>query len=148
MVKHTVVIPPFPKAPGGTVWYVYHFLSARGENVIKEWLKSERVSAAQRGNFQSKINSLERGGPDLVPGFIHGPVAKDIYKAKIKGNKGQVQLRPRLCLGPIGTFEFTFLVGAIEKGGRDIPDHCNTTAQSNRITVIADAGRRKREPIG
>ena len=146
MVRHTVV-PIFMSAPPGAQWLVYHFLSQRGVNVIREWLDKEKVSSQQRGRFQSLINSLERGGPDLVPGFIHGPVAKDIYKAKVRGNKGQVQLRPRLCRGPIQKYEFTFLIGAIEKGGKDIPNHCNATAQENRRILIGDPTRRTHEPI-
>lgn len=144
MVRHTNVVPPFPDAPDGVKWQVFHFLTGRGENIIREWLDKEKVPPGLRGALQNKINALEFGGPRMVPGFIRGPVAKEIYKATIYG---QVQLRPRLCHGPYGSYEFTFLFGAIEKNNKDTPDHCNASAQENRIVLKADKARRKRERI-
>ena|ERR1035437_4315172 len=96
-------------------WPIYFFLNPRGDNVIREWLRDEKIERTQIANFQAKIDSFERGGPNLNPGLIAGPVAKDIYKMKIKGHKGHVQLRPMLCYGPFGASEVTLLVGAIEK---------------------------------
>jgi hypothetical protein len=130
-------------------WRVYCFLSARGSNVIREWLDEEKISSAQRGDFQLKIQLLEGGGPESVPGFItETPVAKDIYKAKIKGNKGAVQLRPMLCKGPaLMDREFTFLCGAIEKDRELIPKDWKKRAQVNREIVIADPKRRRHEGI-
>jgi hypothetical protein len=128
---------------------VYCFISARGCNVIREWLDEEKVSAAQRGEFQLKVQLLECGGSDAVPGFITDtPVAKDIYKAKIRGNKGLVQLRPMLCKGPILLDrEFTFLCGAVEKDGKLIPKDWKKRAQCNRKIVIADPKRRRHEGV-
>jgi hypothetical protein len=39
-------------------------------------------------------------------------------------------------------------VGAIERDGKDIPDHCNATAQRNRGVLMRDSTRRIRERIG
>ena len=97
--------------------------------------------------FQAKIDLFERGGPDLTPGLIAGPVAKNIYKMKIKGHKGHVQLRPMLCYGPVSETEITLLVGAIEKGFKLIPETCKVTAQENRGILIADKRRRRRERV-
>jgi hypothetical protein len=127
-------------------WKVYCFLSQRGENVIREWLAAEKVSIAQRAIFQAKIDSLERGGPDINPGLIVGPIAKDIYKMKIKGNKGHVQLRPLLCRGPFGDFEYTLLVGAIEKDFK-LPKGIKEKAQDNRDILLHNRDRRRRERI-
>src|SRR5277367_6078766 len=114
-------------------WRVYCFLSARGANVIREWLDEERIPSAQRGDFQTRIRLLENGGPQASPQFISDtPVAKDIYKAKIKGNKGWVQLRPMLCRGPwVKEWEFTILLGAIEKDGALRPKEWKVLAQNN-----------------
>lgn len=148
MVRHTVQAPPFPKAPVPNAWSVFHFIDHRNNNEIIEWLDRERVSLSQRARFQNFIDLVHKGGPENVPGFISsGPVAKDIYKAKVKGNKGQVQLRPRLCHGPHGKFELTFLCGAIERGGRDHPTNCNVTAHENRTVVKNDQTRRRAERI-
>jgi hypothetical protein len=134
----------FPKR-----WRVYFFLSSRGENVIREWLQREKVPTAQQADFQLKIQLLESGGPDSVPGFItETPVAKDIYKAKIKGNKGWMQLRPLLCKGPwIMDSEYTFLLGAIEKDRVLIPKDCKERAQENRRILLADRNRRRYEGV-
>jgi hypothetical protein len=132
-----------------TGWRVYCFLSQRGRNVIRDWLDKEKVSTQQRADFQAKIELLENGGPDLVPGFItETPVAKDIYKAKIKGNKGRVQLRPLLCKGPfVMAREFTLLFGAIEKDGVLEPVDCKKRAQENRSILVADRTRRRHEGV-
>lgn len=124
-------------------------MSARGANVIREWLDDEKVSIAQRADFQTRIRLLENGGPQASPGFItETPVAKDIYKAKIKGNKGWVQLRPMLCRGPVVMqWEFTFLLGAIEKDGALRPKEWKSLAQNNLKILLADPKRRRHEGV-
>lgn len=141
---HNVGVINFPLR-----WRVYCFLSQRGANVIREWLDEERVSLEQRADFQLKITLLENGGPDTVPGFItETPVARDIYKAKIKGNKGRVQLRPMLCKGPVVLDrEFTFLCGAIERDGTLVPKNCKQKAQENRRILLSDSNRRRHEGV-
>jgi hypothetical protein len=128
-------------------WQVFCFLTHRGENIIREWLRKERIPRTQIAVFQAKLDTFERGGPDLSPGLIFGPVAKDIYKMKIKGHKGHVQLRPMLCYGPFGNSEITLLIGAIEKGFKLVPTACITDAQENRKVLLADRGRRRHEPV-
>jgi len=50
----------------------------------------ERVPKDQVAAFQDKIDTLELSGPEMVPGFItETPVARDVYKMKVKGNKGR-----------------------------------------------------------
>src|SRR5690348_8575014 len=90
-------------------WPLYCFVTHRDENIIRRWLRDERVTKTEIAIFQAKIDLFERGGPDLNPGLIVGPVAKDIYKMKIKGHKGHVQLRPMLCFGPFVDNEVTLL---------------------------------------
>lgn len=128
-------------------WPIYSFLNSRGDNIIREWLKAEKVPKTQVAVFQAKIDAYERGGPDLNPGLIAGPVAKDIYKMKIKGNKGHVQLRPIVCYGPFVNSEVTMLIGAIEKDSKLKPENCKTRAQENRNILLADRRRRRRERI-
>ena len=130
-------------------WKVYFYLAGlRRDNAIKTWLKGEAVSTAQIAAFQDKIDTLEASGPDMVPGFIsETPVAQDIYKMKIKGNKGMKQLRPMCCRGPFGPNEYTILIGAIEKDHKLIPADVKTRAQENRKQLIADRSRRVRERL-
>jgi hypothetical protein len=129
-------------------WTIYCFTTHRDRNIIREWLEKERVPKTQIAIFQAKIDSFERGGPDLNPGLVSdGPVAKNIYKMKIKGHKGHVQLRPMVCYGPFGASEVTLLFGAIEKDFKLKPENCKEQAQQNREILIADRSRRRRERI-
>jgi hypothetical protein len=131
-------------------WPIYCFVDHRNQNVIREWLRDEKVQKAQIATFQAKIDLYERSGPDLTPGFISdGPVAKHIYKIKIKGHKGHVQLRPMACYGPHKNKdnEITILFGAIEKDSKLVPQNCKEKAQENREVLIADETRRRREQL-
>jgi len=131
-------------------WKVYFFLRGeRRENVIKAWLKDESVPDAQIAVFQEKIDTLERSGPEMVPGFIsETPVGKEIYKMKVKGNKGWKQLRPMCCRGPFEQQnEYTVLVGAVEKDWKLIPSNAKERAQANLIELKADRTRRRRERL-
>ena len=130
-------------------WKVYCYLEGlRRDNAIRAWLESERVSVAQIAAFQDKIDTLEESGPEMVPGFISDtPVAKDIYKMKIKGNKGMKQLRPMCCRGPFGPNEYTVLVGAVEKDRQLVPEDAKKRAQDNLKTLRADPTRRVHERL-
>jgi hypothetical protein len=128
-------------------WRVFCFITHRGENIMRMWLQKEKIPRTQVAVFQAKLDTFERGGPELSPGLIFGPVAKDIYKMKIKGHKGHVQLRPMLCYGPSGQTEITLLVGAIEKGFKLVPVSCVTDAQQNRRVLLADPSRRRHESV-
>jgi hypothetical protein len=130
-------------------WKVYFYLEGmRRDNCIRAWLESERVSIAQIAAFQDKIDTLEVSGPQMVPGFIsETPVAKDIYKMKIKGNKGMKQLRPMCCRGPFGPSEFTILFGAVERDGKLIPGDAKERAQKNLMALKADPTRRVNERL-
>lgn len=130
-------------------WQVYFFLhGARRENIIVKWLKDQSVPPAQITAFQEKIDTVEQSGPDMVPGFISGtPIAKDIYKMKIKGNKGWKQLRPMCCRGPFEPNAYTVLVGAIEKDEKYIPRDAVKRAQENLEELRTDQTRRRRERL-
>lgn len=130
-------------------WTVYVYLKGeRRDNVIREWLEEEKVSVKQIAAFQDKIDTLEQAGPEMVPGFItETPVAKDIYKMKIKGNKGMKQLRPMCCRGPFGDNEYTILAGAIEKDGKLVPSDVKERAQENRRLLLEDPTRRTHDRL-
>lgn len=130
-------------------WKVYFYLAGnRRDNVIKAWLEDESISVAQIAAFQDKIDTLEESGPEMVPGFIsETPVAKDIHKMKIKGNKGMKQLRPMCCRGPFGRDEYTVLVGVIEKDRELIPGDAKKRARANLAALKIDPTRRIRERL-
>jgi hypothetical protein len=130
-------------------WRVFFYLDGqRRENAIKAWLEHERVPTTQIASFQDKIDTLEESGPEMVPGFIsETPVARGIYKMKIKGNKGMKQLRPMCCRGPFGPNEYTILCGAVEKDNQLIPKDAKQRAQENLQFLKADPSRRISERL-
>jgi hypothetical protein len=72
---------------------------------------------------------------------LAGPICDSIYKLKVKGN---VQLRPLLCKGPINNDEeFTLLIGAKEVQGELQPDGVEYKAIERREGVIADPENRR-----
>lgn len=112
------------------------------------WLKDEKVSRAQTAVFQDKLDTLERSGPEMVSGFIsETPVAKDIYKMKIRGNKGMKQLRPMCCRGPFGPNEYTILFGAVERDRKLVPGNAKERARENLELLKADPTRRVHERL-
>jgi hypothetical protein len=136
-------------------WKVYQFTDSRGHSVIKDWLRKQRVPTKQIAEFQENITALERLGPEGCPGLIFGPIKRPgkqpitgIYKIKLHGNKGHVQLRPLLCYGPfdVGS-ELTLLFGAIEKDNTLDPKNCLEKANENRSTLLREPGRRRRERL-
>ena len=133
------------------MWSVYEFLDRRGYSTVRAWLEQERVPKEQVAAFRAKMDALKHGGPEMTPGLIEGPIKKKksgiagIYKLKIKGNKGWVQLRPLLCEGPFpdDVDTFTILIGAIEKDGVLQPEDCLERADRSRSTLLNDRSRRR-----
>lgn len=105
--------------------------------------------------MQGKIDTFERGGPDLSPGLIVGPVhnhlkIKGIYKIKVRPMDGGSQLRPLLCKGPSDAGmgrEHTLLFGATEHDDRLDPPNAVERADANRTILKADPGRRGHDRI-
>jgi hypothetical protein len=111
-------------------WIIWFRQNSQGRNVIKEWLKEERVPLEQIVKFQAKLDDFVRLGPELMAGFISDtPVAPNVYKMKIRGNKGAVQLRPMCSRGPASN-EYTILLGTIEKDRKLHPKDWKNRAKS------------------
>jgi hypothetical protein len=130
-------------------WRIYEYLDGN-ESAIGKWLKAEDITQRDRGQLMLKMDMLAMHGTELFTGIVAGPIASKrnpkqlrpshIYKLKVHGDK---QLRPMLCRGPIDMDgEFTFLIGAIEKGG--VLDVDALDAEARRQAIIADPhGRRE-----
>jgi len=71
------------------------------------------------------------------PGYDGEPF---IYKLKARGN---VMLRPMLCLGPFLLDEWTVLYPSIEKGNLLIPADAAHQAEARRKVVLMDSRRRR-----
>jgi len=72
---------------------------------------------------------------------LAGTDSPGISKLRVRGN---VQLRPMLCCGPIDVkAEFTLLCGAKEIGGKIIPKDADRLALSRKAEVAAQPEQRR-----
>ena len=126
---------------------LWDFLDDRLENVILQWVKDDGITKRDRAALNQKINRLAQMDCDLAKQtkLLAGPIYKHIYKLVIHGD---VMLRPMLCRGPIhNTEEYTFLIGAVEIGGK-LPSGAKEKAEERRLVVVNDQHRRtQHEPI-
>lgn len=113
---------------------IYDFTNQKGRSVIQEWVDDIRLSKKMRGRFDSKVDLLATAGPEVAPKLLSGTRSGHIKKLKVKGD---VQLRPHLCLGPIDNeTECTFLVGAVERDYKLIPEDVLVQAEASRTILI------------
>jgi hypothetical protein len=114
------------------MWKLFDYVNEHGVNEIARWTRG--LEKIQRIKLNQKLDMLQQHGPDLPPQLLAGPIFGHIYKLKVKGN---VQLRPMLCKGPVDNDEeFTLLLGAIEIG--DQLDHSPEEAAQIREIIIAN----------
>jgi hypothetical protein len=123
------------------MWAIYDHLDRQGVNVIAEWTRGlERV---QRKLLRAKLDMLAIAGPDLPTQLLAGTGVAHIYKLRVKGN---VQLRPMLCRGPVeNDAEFTLLYGAIEVGSALQPANAAERAAVIREEILAEPNNRRCE---
>ena len=120
------------------MWELFDYFSTGNENEIASWTRG--LEKRQRIKLRSKLDDLIRYGPDLPPQLLAGTGVPHIYKLKVKGN---VQLRPMLCKGPIDNDgEFTLLIGAIEADYELHPADAIARAVARRLEIISDPARR------
>lgn len=122
------------------MWDIYDHVDRDGSNTIAAWTRG--LESVQRKLLRSKLDMLAQAGPDL-PAQLLANLGGHIYKLKVKGN---VQLRPMLCKGPVeNETEFTILLGAVEVGGRLQPADAAEIAAEIRNQIIADPNNRRCE---
>ena len=120
-------------------YILYDYIDANGVNVFRKWSLS--LQPKERGKLNVKLDMLRINGKDLLPAILTGTDVPGILKLCVKG---QVQLRPLLCFGPIKVkTEFTLLMGAKEVGGKIKPNKAFETADSYKQHVIADPKNRR-----
>jgi hypothetical protein len=126
-------------------YHLFDYVGSNGTNEIKVW--TENLQRAQLAKLNARLDMLSIHGHELFPDILTGSPTAGILKLRCRGN---VQLRPLLCDGPINIGnEYTLLVGAIEKGDRFMPPKADLTANKNKNAVIGDhkARRQKHERI-
>jgi len=117
---------------------LFDYTDSNGKNNIKEWtLGLEKI---QRAKFNAKLDMLALHGSELFPHVLTDTPTSGIQKLRVKGN---AQLRPMLCKGPINNEkEFTLLIGATERDSRLVPDKADEKANERKQMIIKDPTRR------
>lgn len=117
---------------------LFDYTDTNGINVIKAWtLKLEKT---QRAKLNAKLDMLAMLGSELIPHVLTDTPTPGIQKLRVKGN---VQLRPMLCKGPINNEnEFTLLIGATERDSRFVPDKADEKANDRKKIIIENPNRR------
>lgn len=119
------------------VYNLFEYVDTHGSKVFSEW--RDGLQKAQQAQLDNKVNMLRTSGANLGPRLLAN-TRGHIRKLRVNGN---VQLRPRLCPGPINNdTEFSFLLGAVERDMKDIPPKADDLAESRRNEIIADSKRR------
>ncbi|OHC61711.1 MAG: hypothetical protein A2040_12770 [Rhodocyclales bacterium GWA2_65_19] len=118
---------------------LFDYRAPSGQNDFKAWTKT--LQPAQRSKLNAKLDMLKMLGDALLPQVLTGTDTAGIYKLRVKGN---VQLRPMLCSGPINVDrEFTLLLGAVEVGGTLKPKNAAAIAAGRKDEVRSDPDKRR-----
>lgn len=118
---------------------IYDFVNIDGLNEFREWTLT--LEKNQCAKLNEKIDKLMIYGDALHPEMLTGTGVAGIKKLRCRGN---VQLRPLLCNGPINIFlEYTMLMGAKEVGGKWVPKGAPTSANDKKAEVINNPNSRR-----
>lgn len=120
---------------------LYDYLSQTGNNEFQTW--TEQLQKVQRAKLNARLDMLENHGDGLFPEILTGTNTPGILKLRVKGN---VQLRPMLCKGPIEIErEYTLLLGAVEIGGKLKPTKADELANDCKAEVLQQPNTRRKK---
>jgi len=118
---------------------IYDYVNDHNQNEIKDWTSG--LEKPQRGKLNEKLDKLALYGDELHPEMLTGTGVPGIKKLRGRGN---VQLRPLLCNGPVNVKqEYTLLKGAKEVGNKWEPKGAPSTAKRNKEEVIKGPIKRR-----
>ena len=118
---------------------LFDYCCPDGTNEFKAW--TQELQSKERGKLDAKLDMLHRMGIGLLPQVLTGTDVPGIFKLRAKGN---VHLRPMLCQGPIEIDrEFSFLIGAIEVGGKLKPSNAAEIAADRKEEIRQDPDNRR-----
>lgn len=112
-----------------TIW---DYVGRTGRNIIEEWAKP--LSCRDQGALLQRLILLRQRDRQVAldTHLIAGPLRGqgNLYKLKAKGD---CQLRPHLCTGPLyHEAEYTLLAGAVEIGNKLDPPNVVERAINHR----------------
>lgn len=108
------------------------------DRVITDWPPGERRQRVALKTRLAMLSKVDRN--QAVGSLIFKTSTEGVYYAKIRGN---VALRPRLCLGPKSSNdEITFLQRATEVNFKIVPQDADERARARMKEVELDDSRR------
>lgn len=120
---------------------LYDYVNHHGQNEFKDW--TENLQKPHRAKLNEKLDKLALYGDTLYPHMLTDTDIPGIQKLRSKGN---VQLRPLLCRGPVKIkHEYTLLMGAKEVGSKWQPKEAPSLAKGKKNEVIGDPSNRRTE---
>ena len=120
-------------------YLIYDYVNHHGQNEFKDWVSG--LEKPQRGKLNEKLDKLALYGDALYPEILTDTRVSGIQKVRCRGN---VQLRPLLCRGPVSVKEeFTLLMGAKEIGDKWVPRDAPSIAKMRKEEVIKDPINRR-----
>jgi len=120
---------------------LYDYVNEDGLNEFQEWTLG--LEKPHRAKLNERLDKLAIYGDVLHPEMLSGTEVPGIKKIRCRGN---VQLRPLLCNGPINIKrEYTLLMGAKEVGSKWVPRNAPSQADKKKTEVINDPINRRIE---
>ena len=119
---------------------LFDYVKENGDNDFRLW--TEGLQIKERAKLNEKLDKLATYGDELYPHLLTDTDVPGIQKLRVKGN---VQLRPLLCRGPVFVGkEYTLLFGAKEVGGKLQPANAPTKAGDRKAQVKANPQSRRK----
>jgi len=121
----------------------YELLTRKQDGAMEGLLTDWRLEARERAALNVMLAVLFQVDVNMAVGSVlYKEKQPGIYYAKATG---KIQLRPRLCRGPMRpNDEVTFLVRAEERGGDTIPADAADRAAGIMKEIAKDDSRRRR----
>lgn len=120
---------------------LFDYVDLSGKNSFKKW--TEGLQVTQKAKLNEKLDKLAQHGNSLYPHMLTDTKVSGIQKLRVKGN---VQLRPLLCKGPVDVLgEFTLLFGAKEVSSKLVPKDAEDKAKDIKAEVKKDPVNRRKD---
>lgn len=120
---------------------IYDYVDSDDRNDIEAWMKT--LAARNRAKLDERLDKLHHHGEELFPDILSPSTENGILKLKCKGN---VQLRPHLCRGPVNeSAEYTLLMGAKEVGDKLVPANVASVSKTRKAEVKAKPETRRKQ---
>jgi hypothetical protein len=129
----------------GALWTFRHYVSDRGVDEIRTWYDAQTANV--RATFTSRLRFLSQnpqpGWPTNYFKLLTGKPCQGLGEVRMLVDK--IQHRPLCFFGDGRTL--TFVICAIEKGGKFVPKNACKIGNHRKVEIQNDAARSKLSDI-